>query len=139
MSAEPLLDAGYTDPTATDCSRAEMAEAGLAAFFALSEQWGLSRDAQRVLLGNPSRSRFYEMARTQKGSLSDDELDRLSYLLGIYAALNTLYKPENTVLWLKNPSGADSIWRGLSPLDYMLSGKLVALADVRRYLDALRG
>lgn len=119
--------------------RQEMAAAGLKAFFAITSEWGLTRDEQRRLLGNPGRSRFYDMARSNRGNLSDDELDRLSYISGIYSALNILYNQDNTLRWLKHPGEAGSIWRGASPLDYMLTSGLVAFSDVRRYLDALRG
>jgi len=124
---------------AGEVSPAEMAEVGLTAFFAIAREWGLNREQQRRLLGSPGRSRFYSMVREHKGALSNDELDRLSYIVGIYAALNILYNPENTLRWLRHPGEPDAPWGGMSPLEYMLTGKLVALADVRRYLDALRG
>ncbi len=127
------------DEDTAGLSIAEMAEAGLMAFFAIAREWGLNREQQRRLLGNPGRSRFYAMVRAQRGALSDDELDRLSYIVGIYTALNILYNPENTLRWLRHPGGSDMPWGEMSPLEYMLTGKLVALADVRRYLDALRG
>lgn len=120
-------------------SRTEMAKAGLQALSAIAGEWGLNTEQQRRLLGNPGRSRFFDLKGGRQSRLSDDELDRLAYLTGIYAALNILYDADNTLLWLRNPSEPDSIWRGQSPLDYMLSGKLVALADVYRYLNGLRG
>ena len=120
-------------------SKQEMAEAGLLAYFSIAKEWDLKTDEQRKLLGNPGRSRFFDLKAGKSHSVSDDELDRLAYITGIYSALNILYSPENTLLWLKNPSESASIWRGQSPLEYLLTGKMMALIDVYRYLNGLRG
>ncbi len=129
------LESPLDEPT----PRKEMASVGLRAFFSITEEWGLNTAQQRQLLGNPGRSRFFHLKGGKRTSVSDDELDRLAYVSGIYAALNILYSPENCRRWISNPSAADSIWHGQSPLDYMLSGGLVALSDIYRYLNGLRG
>lgn len=136
-----------TADAAAGFTREEQAEAGLQAFFAIAGVWGLGNEEVRVLLGSPSRSRFYELRRGSPGairSVSEDTLDRLAYLTGIYAALNILYAPDSHGDWLRNPSRvpAEAMYRpwGLgSPLAYMLTGKLRALADVYDYLNSERG
>lgn len=136
-----------TAEDAAGFTREEQAEAGLQAFFAIAGEWGLSNEEARVLLGSPSRSRFYELRRGSPGairSLSEDTLDRLAYLTGIYAALNILYTPDSHGDWLRNPSQvpAEAMYRpwGLgSPLAYLLTGKFKALADVYDYLNSERG
>lgn len=136
-----------TAGAAAEFTREEQAEAGLQAFFAIAAEWGLGNEEARVLLGNPSRSRFYELRRRAPGairSVSEDTLDRLAYLTGIYAALNILYAPDSHVDWLRNESQvpAKAMYRpwGLgSPLAYILTGKLKALADVYDYLNSERG
>ncbi len=115
-----------------------LASAGLTAFFSIAEQWGLTSEQQRLLLGSPPRSTFFEWKRRKSGRLSRDTLDRLSYLLGIYKALQILFSGENVRNWLRN-SNRDPLFNGRSPLDHMLGGELVALAEVRRYLDWARG
>ena len=119
-------------------SDAEQAQAGLTAFFSIAEEWGLDTEGQRLLLGSPSRSTFFAWKRTKQGQLSRDVLDRLSYILGIYKALHILFSERTALEWLRNPNAAP-LFSGRSPMDYMLSGQLVALADVRRYLDLARG
>lgn len=136
-----------TADTAAGFSREEQAEAGLEAFFAIANEWGLGNEEARLLLGSPSRSRFYELRRGAPGairSVSEDTLDRLAYLTGIYAALNILYSADSHAEWLRNDSRvpAEAMYRpwGLgSPLDYLLTGKLKALADVYDYLNSERG
>jgi len=72
--------------------RNEIADAGLAAFFKIAQEWELSDREQLAVLGNPSQSRFFDLKRGMRSAtLSDDELERLAYIAGIYAALNRLY------------------------------------------------
>ena len=114
------------------------AQAGLTAFFSIAEEFGLDTAQQRCLLGEPGRTLFFEWKKTKQGKLSRDSLERLSYLVGIYKALGILFSRERGAEWLTN-ANQDPMFGGKSPLDYMLSGGLVALADVRRYLDWARG
>lgn len=114
------------------------AEAGLTAFFSIAEEIGLDTAQQRNLLGEPGRTLFFEWKKTKQGKLSRDTFERLSYLIGIYKALGILFSQERVAEWLKN-ANHDPMFAGKSPLEYMLTGGLVALADVRRYLDWARG
>lgn len=125
----------------------EMAEAGVTAFFQIVSAWGLRSAEARILLGNPSKSRFYELRDCKQSTvrgLSGDELDRLAYITSIYAALNLLYTAESQQPWLRNKSRlpVDVMYRPWgedSPLGYMLTGKLKAIADVYDYLNSELG
>jgi len=119
-------------------SDVEKAQAGLTAFFSIAEEWGLDNDQQRLLLGSPGRTTFFEWKKNRQGHLSRDALDRLSYILGIYKALHILFSDATALQWLRNPN-SDPLFNGRSPLEYLVTGQLVALADVRRYLDWARG
>ncbi len=119
-------------------SEREMAAAGLTAFFSIAEEWQLDNDQQRRLLGDPARSTFFKWKKQRSGNLSRDTLDRLSYLIGIYKALHLQFPSHSVAEWLRNPNRAP-LFQGRSPLDYLLEGSLVALSDVRRYLDWARG
>lgn len=113
--------------------------AGLRAFFAIADKWGLSNDEAMALLGRPSRTTFYnwkkgEVAQTAHGL---DLEARLSYVLGIFKALELIYqRPELADRWVRQPNAA---FGGRSALDRMLAGQIVDLAAVRDYLDDVRG
>ena len=111
-------------------------KAGLKAFFRITESWGLNGEQRRLLLGNPDTTLYndWEEENVIEQSVSFDLLDRLSYILGIYKALKTMHSEENQRLFLVNSTKV-APFNNISPLEYMLSGQLVALADVRRYLD----
>ncbi|CAN5827632.1 MbcA/ParS/Xre antitoxin family protein [soil metagenome] len=116
-----------------------MAQAGLRAFFRIAELWGLNVDEQLTLLGAPGRSTYFKWKRDGADSLSKDVLERISYVLGIYKALQILIPEESAAdEWIRRPSEA-SPFGGRSALDRMLSGNVADLYEVRRYLDAARG
>ncbi len=139
MAAMQVADHRATyDVPAPRCSDADKAAAGLTAFFSIAAEWGLDSEQQRILLGSPGRSTFFKWKKQLRGQLSRDTLDRISYLLGIYKALHILFDDSTVLEWLCNANDAP-LFGGRSPLDFMLGGSLVALADLRRYLDAARG
>ncbi len=130
MSAHPL-------------SRANSEEAlggpALRAFFRLAECWNLKGAEQRTLLGEPPESTFYKWKRQRDGQPGRDVLERISYLLGIWKALQILFPdPAQADAWLHRPNAAP-LFGGHSALQRMLSGNVADLFVVRQYLDAQRG
>ena len=113
--------------------------AGLRAFANIAEHWGLSVAEQLKLLGIASRSTYFKWRREHEPRLSQDTLERLSYLLGIYKALQILL-PDAAAAdeWVRKPNSA-APFGGRSALDRMLSGQVADLYVVRQYLDAMRG
>ena len=128
-----------TRPQAKPGSR-ELSAAGLRAFFNIARDWGLTTDEQMVLLGAPGRSTFFKWkAAPEAADLKRDTLERLSYILGIYKALQILL-PDTAAAdaWVKKPNAAP-LFGGKSALDRMLGGNVADLLAVRQYLDARRG
>lgn len=117
-----------------------VSSAALQGFFNLSKHWGLTASQERTLLGSPAESTFFKWkAKKTARRLDRDALDRISYLLGIFKALNILLPSARAAdEWVKKPNAAP-LFQGQSALDRMLGGSLVDLADVRRYLDTQRG
>ena len=113
--------------------------AGLRAFANIAEAWGLTVAEQLKLLGIPSRSTFFKWRRESQPRLSQDTLERLSYLLGIYKSLQILL-PDTRAAdgWVRQPNNA-APFGGHSALERMLSGQVADLYVVRQYLDAQRG
>jgi hypothetical protein len=113
--------------------------AGLRAFANIAERWDLSVAEQQKLLGIPSRSTFFKWRRERDPRLPLDTLERLSYLLGIYKALQILLPdPQAADEWVRKPNSAPP-FGGDSALGRMLSGQVADLYVVRQYLDAQRG
>ncbi|MFP5355477.1 MAG: antitoxin Xre/MbcA/ParS toxin-binding domain-containing protein [Gemmatimonadota bacterium] len=114
------------------------APAALRTAFNIAQAWGLSARETRTLLGSPPESTFYKWKAGKVGVVSRDLLERVSYLLGIYKALQVLLPaPDAADAWIKRPNDAP-LFNGRSALDLMLSGNVADLYLVRQYLDAQR-
>lgn len=111
----------------------------LRAFFGVADLWTLSVDEQMSLLGVTARSTFFKWKKERDGVLPKDTLERISYILGIYKALQVLLPDEQAAdAWIKQPNTAAPFF-GKSALERMLSGQVADLFVTRQYLDAQRG
>jgi hypothetical protein len=120
-------------------SREALSAPALRTFFNIAEQWKLRMADQRKLLGDPPESTFYKWKRERDAALGRDTLERISYLLGIWQALQILFPdPDQADAWLHKPNTAP-LFGGHSALERMLSGNVADLFVVRQYLDAERG
>jgi len=119
--------------------RKALSSAALRAFYGLASLWKLSVAEQMTLLGISARSTYFQWKKHPDTALPKDTLERISYLLGIYKALQILL-PEAAAAdaWVRQPNQAP-LFGGRSALDRMLSGHVADLFEVRRYLDAQRG
>ncbi|WP_374089715.1 antitoxin Xre-like helix-turn-helix domain-containing protein [Methylomicrobium lacus] len=123
-----------------DLDDAMIAKSALRTFFNIAEAWKLSTDEAMVLLGMDSRSTFFKWKKQPElAKLNPDKLERLSYIFGIYKALQILLpKAEAADQWIKRPNSA-GLFQGKSALDRMLKGRVIDLYVVRQYLDGQRG
>lgn len=113
--------------------------AALRTFFRIAEAWQLDNADQLALLGLRSRTTLAAWRKGGEVSLSPDTLERLSYLFGIYKALQMLLpSPEAADAWIRKPN-AGPLFNGASALDRLRAGKVADLYLVRQYLDAQRG
>ena len=133
-----MTDRAIEYPVAASATRT-LSGPALRAFFRVAAAWGLKSAEERVLLGHPPESTFFKWKKDQEGNLSRDVLERISYILGIYKALQILFpEPARADAWVKQPNAAP-IFAGQRALDRMLSGNVSDLFVVRQYLDAQRG
>lgn len=119
--------------------RQALSPPGLRAFFRIAELWGLSVAEQMTLLGLEARSTYFHWKKSPAVALPRDTLERISYLLGIYKALQILLPdPGAADAWVRQPNAAP-LFGGRSALERMLGGQVGDLWVVRHYLDAQRG
>lgn len=127
-----------TSPAQVNLHTAAAAAAALRTFWRLADAWKLATAEQTTLLG-VARSTLYQWKRGVVGPLDRHVLERLSYLFGIYAALQILLPvPERANAWIRKPNTAPFL-AGRSALDRMMGGQVADLFVVRQYLDAERG
>ena len=124
--------------SAPDLGSAGAAQAALRTFWRLAEAWQLDVNEQTTLLG-VGRTTLYQWKAGKVGPLDRHVLERLSYLFGIYAALQILLPVKQRAdTWVRQPNTAP-LFGGRSALERMMGGQVADLYVVRHYLDAQRG
>lgn len=130
-------------PRAAHISDNAQAGAGLRTFARIVDKWNLPAADAMALLGVDSRSTYYELLRRARETrevkgLSRDQIDRLSYLLGIYAAVRVLFphSEESRNEWVSRANTAP-LFGGRSPIEIMRSG-MIGLYHTFAHLVAAR-
>ena len=119
--------------------RARLSAPGLRTFCNIGREWDLTVEQQRILLGGVPPSTYHKWKGGAVGTLSYDQLERISLVLGICKALKLLFADDASgVRWLK-ATNSDLPFAGGSPLYRILRGSIDDLYAVRRYLDGWRG
>lgn len=132
----------YTPPELVDITSREECErlgpSALKAFFNIVKLWHLRDEDAMRLLGGMASSTYYSMKKSPRRTLDPDTILRISYLIGIFKALNILHSRTLADRWVSLPN-QNPIFRGSTPLDYVMRGGIPAIQLVRRLLDARRG
>ena len=142
MATYPIYAApGYKFDAAPDLSRLEtrerLSQSAIDGFFAIVDKWRLPIERAGELLGGMPRSTLYKL-KSAAGTLRQDELTRISYLVGIYKALHILLPDDLADRWVTAPND-NPLFRGQPPVDYMVRAGIPGLAEVRSLVDAERG
>lgn len=132
------LDLRKLPDLADPATRTRLTPAAIGAFFSIVEKWRLRNEDAMALLGGISHGRYFELKRHRKGLLSQDELTRISLLIGIFKALNILFGERLANQWTSRPN-SNPMFNGAPPLEYISRGGVPALLGVRRLLDSRRG
>jgi hypothetical protein len=119
--------------------RKRLSPGSLVMFFNLIKAWKVRDEEAKLLLGGISNGLYYELKKNQEGKVLDiDQMFRISYLLGIFKAINILHGQALADEWIQLPN-SNILFGGKTPLQYMIAGGLPAMQTVRRLLDGRRG
>ena len=133
---------GFSWDTAVDLSatenRTRLSPAAIKGLLRIAKHWKLRDDDTRALLGGISSGSFYALKNLARKRLDEDQLTRISLLIGIYKALNILYSQKLADVWITLPN-TNPMFGGDSPLDYARKGGIPAFLRVRQLLDSRRG
>lgn len=133
--------AGYQFEATPDLSklktRERLSQPAADGLFAIADKWSLSPETIGQLLGGIPRSSVYKL-KTAAGTLSQDKLTRISYIIGIYKALHILLPAHHADRWMTQPNDY-FLFASQTPLDFVLRMGIPGLQQVRGYLDAARG
>src|SRR5690554_1017041 len=108
---------------------------GFKAVVNILELWKFSDSEKAIVLGDFSSATF----RRLKGGnlarkLTIDRRTRVSLILGIHKALRMMFiQDKHRLEWVNNKNRS---FNEHSPKELMLSGALIGLHEIRRYLDS---
>jgi uncharacterized protein (DUF2384 family) len=132
------LDLRKVPDMADAATRARLSRPAIAAFFAIVEKWQLRNEDAMALLGGTSNGRYFELKKNHKGVLSQDELTRISLLIGIFKALNILFNQRLANQWTSRPN-SNPMFNDAPPLQFLTRAGVPGMIGVRRLLDSRRG
>ena len=132
------LDLRKLPDLAAATTRSRLSRPAIEAFFSIVENWHVRSEDAMALLGGASNGRYYELKKTRRGLLSQDELTRISLMIGIFKALNILFNARLANEWPSRPN-SNPMFNDTPPLELLIRGGVPAMIGVRRLLDARRG
>jgi len=139
LLATPRTD--YEPPPLPDLTdkaeRERLSGPAVRTFFNILKHWKLPDETGLQLL-QVSNGTYYNWKRGKVGALNSDQLLRISYVIGIFKALNILHSEELADRWVTMPN-KNPLFKGASPISVIAKGGIPALQAVRRLLDARRG
>ncbi|HME31411.1 MAG TPA: hypothetical protein VKG65_01530 [Terriglobales bacterium] len=134
--------AGFSADVPADLSdkqvQKRLSPAARKAFFKIANAWKIRDEEAKQLLGGISNGAFYQLKGGElRTPLDQDRLVRVSLMVGIFKALNTLYSQKLADAWISLPN-SNPMFAGDYPLAYMVKGGQPAMMRVRQLLDARR-
>lgn len=134
----PLAPAPAPQTFAREDDRVRLTSVALKAFGRIALAWGLANPQAAALLG-VSASTWDRIKRGGwDGALSQDQLTRVSAVVGIFKGLSLMFADDMALRWPRL-ANRGPVFAGLSPIEAMIEGGIPAMLEVRRYVDAVRG
>jgi len=107
---------------------------GIRVFLRISQAWGLSPKEQCQMLGGLDSAALTQWERDQDGLLGLDQIERISYVLGIYHDLHILL-PASADGWVQRPN-SNPLFQGAPAIVLITRGGKEGLRAVRNHLAA---
>ncbi len=129
-AAAPLAPAEL-QTFARENDRARLSPVAIKAFLALSKAWGLSNAEAAALIG-VSASSLDRIKRGYRPTLSQDQLTRVSALIGVFKGLHLLFADATADEWVRR-TNSGPLFDRQTPIEAMIEGGIPRMLDVRRY------
>jgi hypothetical protein len=115
--------------------------AGLRAAVGIIEKWAASSEqACRILrISRSTHTRAKQRDPDWSVSLDADQMQRISFVLNIHAALRLVFDNPENVYGFPAMANHNEFFNGRSPLEIMSQGDMISLYETFRRIDVLRG
>lgn len=123
---------------AAEADRERLTPAALAGTRTLAGEWKLTGEQMAALLATSPSTWDRIAAGTWDRTLNQDQMTRVSALIGIFKGLHLLFADAMADRWARLPNSGP-LFGGKSPVEAMIEGGIPVMLEVRRYVDAMRG
>ncbi|MBA4361294.1 MULTISPECIES: antitoxin Xre-like helix-turn-helix domain-containing protein [Pseudomonas] len=114
---------------------------GLRAAVGILEKWSASSDqACRILrISRSTYTRARQRDPAWSVTLDSDQMQRISFVLNIHAALRLVFDNPDNVYGFPSMANHNEFFNGRSPLEIMAQGDMISLYETFKRIDVLRG
>lgn len=114
---------------------------GLQTAITIFEKWNASIDqvCRTLRISRSTYTRAKQRDPKWSVSLDTDQMQRISFVLNIHAALRTIFDNPDNVYGFPAKANHNDFFNGRSPLDILSQGDMVSLYETFRRINALRG
>ncbi len=114
-------------------------QVGLKVAMNILNKWNCSEQEKMSLLG-VSRSTLHKYQNNPfSARVSQDLLERVSYLLNIHSSLRILFENDENVYGFIRMPNSNYYFNGATPMDIMSKGAVGSLYEVHNQINTLRG
>ena len=123
---------------AEEAERQRLTPAALEGIRNLAAVWKLNAEEAATLLGVSTTTWDRIRRKEWRQTLSQDQLTRVSALVGVFKGLHLLFADDMADRWprLRN---SGPLFANRDPIEAMTRGGIPVMLEVRRYVDAMRG
>jgi len=138
LKSRPSTHPGFSQTFAAEHDRERLSLPAVRGMKSVARHWVLKGHEAAALL-DVSPSTWDRMSAGRWGkSLSQDQLTRVSALVGVFKGLHLLFADDMADRWVRLPNKGP-LFDHRTPIEAMIQGGIPVMLDVRRHVDALRG
>jgi uncharacterized protein (DUF2384 family) len=123
---------------AAESDRARLTSTAIRAVRSVAKHWKLKGEEASALLGVSTSTWDRMVAGKWESSLSQDQLTRVSAVVGVFKGLHLLFADDMADRWVRLRNRGP-LFENRTPIEAMIEGGIPLMIDVRRHVDALRG
>ena len=112
---------------------------GLKVAIKILKNWGCSNEQMQSILSVSRAALFKYKDAPQTARLTQDQIQRISYILNIHAALRVIFSNQDNVNNFMSLKNHNPYFEGATPLSLIDTGSFAALYEVFKRIDCMRG
>jgi uncharacterized protein (DUF2384 family) len=139
LARQPVAPATSLPQTfAAEADRVRLTPTAVRAVKQIVGHWKLKGEEASALLGVSTSTWDRMSAGRWDSALSQDQLTRVSAIVGVFKGLHLLFADDMADRWVRLRNKGP-LFENRSPVEAMIEGGIPTMIDVRRHVDALRG